>query len=443
MTLRDLRIANRDPHSLKAHERNARKHSKKQIEQIADSISSFGFNVPVLVDGDSRIIAGHGRVEAAKRLKLSAVPTILLDHLTEVERRAFLIADNQIALNATWDTDLLGVELADLGDLNFDLGSLGFSFAEIDQLIDQAKESDPCAQDLAAENAVPPVPVHAVTRKGDLFQLERHVLLCGDARSPKSYAAIMFDEPADLIFTDPPYNCPVNGHVCGLGKIQHREFAMAAGEMTDAEFTGFLTQSMSAASQVCKDGAIAYFCMDWRGMGPIMAAGLQAFTELKQLIVWNKKNGGMGSFYRSKHELVFVFKKGTAPHTNTFGLGDTGRYRTNVWDYAGMNSISAGRDEELGRHPTPKPVALIADAIRDCSLRGEIVLDPFAGSGSTLIAAHVTGRQARLIELDERYCDVIIERFQQFTGKLAVLMTSGQTFEDLAEERNAVRGDVA
>jgi DNA modification methylase len=437
MTKGKLKIVEREPGSLTPYERNARAHSKKQVRQIANSIARFGFNVPVLVDGRNRIIAGHGRVDAAKLLKLEQVPTILVDHLSDEERRAFIIADNKIALNASWDSELLGSELLDLSTLDIDVTLTGFSLAEIDLVIGQAEEGSTNTGYECGEDTIPQVDRSAITRRGDLFQLDRHCLLCGDARKPSDYTAVTFDEPVDLIFTDPPYNCPINGHVSGLGKVKHREFAMASGEMSDGEFVEFLSMTLGAASGVCRDGAIAFVCMDWRGMGAILTAGSHAFSELKQLCVWNKTNGGMGTFYRSKHELVFVFKKGTAPHTNTFGLGDTGRYRTNVWDYPGINSISATRSDELALHPTPKPVAMIADALRDCTRRGEVVLDPFAGSGSTLIAAQMTGRAARLIEYDPLYCDVIIRRFEQFTGRSAVLMTTGQSFEELAAERSA------
>jgi DNA modification methylase len=274
-----------------------------------------------------------------------------------------------------------------------------------------------------------------------LWQLGRHHLICGDAREPADYASVLFGDPVDMIFTDPPYNCPISGHVSGLGRTKHREFAMASGEMSEQEFTLFLESSLTAAAARCKDGAIAFVCMDWRGMGPLLAAGGKAFTEMKQLCVWSKSNAGMGTFYRSKHELVFVFKVGTAPHTNSFGLGDTGRYRTNVWDYPGISSMSVTRADELAMHPTVKPVALVADAIRDCSERGDVILDPFGGSGTTLIAAEKCGRTARLIEYDPVYCDTIIRRWEQLTGKDAVLMRSGQSFEAVSEARLGVGAD--
>jgi DNA modification methylase len=264
----------------------------------------------------------------------------------------------------------------------------------------------------------------------------RHRLLCGDTRSAADMERLMDGEHADLVFTDPPYNVAIDGNVCGLGSVRHREFAFASGEMSRDQFTRFLTDTLGNIAKVMRDGAIAFVCMDWRHMGELLAAGETVFTELKNLVVWNKTNGGMGAFYRSKHELVFVFKQGTAGHTNSFGLGETGRYRTNVWDYAGISSIGAARSEELAMHPTVKPVALICDAIRDCSRRGEIVLDGFGGSGSTLIAAEKTGRSARLFEYDPLYCDTIIRRWETYTGKRAELSDSGATFEDVADGRH-------
>lgn len=429
------RIVERDVASLKPYARNARTHSKKQIKQIAASIERFGFTNPILVSDEGTIIAGHGRVEAAKLLGMRHVPTLALSHLSETERRAYVLADNKLALNAGWDRDMLAIELQGLIDLDFDIDLTGFSLAEVDTILDEARDADPGAND-APEDAVPVVTGEPVSRLGDIWQLGRHRLLCGDAQSAADHAALLGQERADLLFTDPPYNVPIDGHVCGLGKVRHREFAFASGEMSRSAFTRFLADTLGNAAAMMRDGAIAFVCMDWRHMGELLEAGETVFTELKNLIVWNKTNGGMGSFYRSKHELIFVFKVGIEPHTNSFGLGDTGRYRTNVWDYAGISSMSADRGTELAMHPTVKPVALIADAIRDCSRRGEIVLDCFGGSGSTLIAAEKTGRLARLVEYDPLYCDTIVQRWERLTGKRAMLAATGRCFEDVAEERD-------
>lgn len=427
-------VIERSVGSLKPYARNARTHSKKQIKQIASSIERFGFVNPVLISDDGEIIAGHGRVEAAKQLGIETVPTLALSHLSEIERRAYVLADNKLALNAGWDREILAIELQGLVDLSFDVELTGFSLAEVDFVLDEAGEADPDAPD-AAEDSVPDVAGPAVSRMGDVWLLGRHKLVCGDARSTEDYARLLGNERVDMVFTDPPYNVAIDGNVCGLGSVKHREFAFASGEMSESQFTQFLEQSLGAMASVMRDGAIAFVCMDWRHMGELLTAGRTAFTELKNLVVWNKTNGGMGAFYRSKHELIFVFKQGTAPHTNSFGLGETGRYRTNVWDYAGISSISASRGDELAMHPTVKPVAMIADAIKDCSKRGEIILDGFGGSGSTLMAAEKTGRCARLIEYGPLYCDTIVRRWEAYTGKEAILAGGSESFEMTAESR--------
>lgn len=425
--------------ALKPYARNARKHSKKQVRQIAESIKRFGFTNPVLISDDHEIVAGHGRVMAAKELGLAAVPVVRLSHLNAEERRAYVLADNKLALNAGWDMETLALELQALIDLEFDATLTGFSLAEIDLTLDQAGSASADGDDNPADRVFEP-PTHPVSRAGDLWILGRHRLLCGDALELAHLQKVLGGERADLIFTDPPYNVPIDGHVCGLGTTRHREFAFAAGEMTRAEFTQFLTTALSNMAHVTKDGAIAFVCMDWRHMGELLEAGEAAFSELKNVCIWNKTNGGMGSFYRSKHELVFVFKRGDAPHTNTFGLGDTGRYRTNVWDYPGISSLGGSRAQELAMHPTVKPVALVADAIKDCSRRGEIILDAFGGSGTTLMAAETCGRLARLIEYDAVYCDTIIARWEAFTGKEARLgRPEGVAFEAVAAKRPAGR----
>ena len=437
-----LNVVERDIADLRPYARNARTHSKKQIKQIAGSIERFGFTNPVLVSGDLEIIAGHGRVEAAKLLGWRRVPTVALSHLNEDERRAYVLADNKLALNAGWDKEILAIELQALVDCDFDIEVTGFSLAEVDFALVDAREANPGAGD-APEDAVPEQEGDPVTRAGDIWQLGRHRLLCGDTRDSEAMKKLMDGESADLVFTDPPYNVEIDGNVCGLGSVKHREFAFASGEMSESQFTRFLAATLGNMSRVMRDGAIAFVCMDWRHMSELLTAGSEAFTELKNLVVWNKTNGGMGAFYRSKHELVFVFKQGTATHTNSFGLGETGRYRTNVWDYAGISSIGASRSEELAMHPTVKPVALIADAIMDCSKRGQIVLDGFGGSGSTLIAAEKTGRSARLIEYDPLYCDTIIRRWEAYTGKRAKLSGSGEYLEDIAETRHGMDLEVA
>jgi DNA modification methylase len=433
--MRNLQIEQTPINALTRQDRNARTHSKRQIRQIADSMKRFGFTNPILTDDSLQIIAGHGRFEAAKLLGMTAVPTIRLSHMSATEKRAYIIADNEIALKAGWDREILAIELQGLIDLGFEVELTGFEPAEIDLIIGDWRESsgEPASPDdqRAATPEGPPV-----SRLGDLWVLGAHRLLCGDARSSEGYKTLLGTDRADLVFTDPPYNVPIDGHVSGLGRIEHREFAMASGEMTEGEFTNFLTQVLRAAVDVSRDGALHYICMDWRHLYEVLSAGRSVYSSFINLCVWNKDNGGMGSFYRSKHELILCFKAGTKSHTNNVELGRHGRNRTNVWEYAGVNTFRAGRLDELAMHPTVKPVALIADAIKDASRRSNIVLDPFCGSGSTLIAAEKTGRRGHAIEIDPQYVDVAVRRWQRHSGKSARLDGSGATFEEIAEQRN-------
>lgn len=428
----DLTIEYRAPAELSAYARNARRHSRKQVKQIADSIRTFGFTNPILIDDDGMILAGHGRVEAAKLLGLGRLPCVKLSSMSPAQKRAYVLADNKIALNAGWDEQLLAEELKSLiaADLDFDVGVTGFAIAEIDVLVEglHPEEAGNPADDRLP--AIPDGP--AVSRPGDLWRLGPHRVLCGDALSPEACGRLLDGERAQMVFVDPPYNVNIVGHAGGNGKIQHREFAMASGEMTPAEFTGFLTTACANLAAHSCDGAIHFVCMDWRHMQEMLAAGLASYTELKNLCVWVKDNGGMGTFYRSRHELIFVFKSGDGPHVNTFELGQHGRYRTNIWQYRGVNTLKAGRMDELALHPTVKPVAMIVDAIKDVSARNGIVLDIFGGSGSTLIAAHRTGRRGYLLELDPIYVDRIVRRWQTFAGDDAVLDGSDETFADIA-----------
>ena len=440
MTDLPFKAAMRSIADLKPYRGNARIHSKKQIRQIANSIQRFGFNNPVLISETCEIVAGHGRVAAAQLLGWEKVPTLELAHLSAADLRAYVIADNKLALNAGWNQEMLATEFHALIDLGYDVTLTGFSVAEVDITLDAAEERSVVERPARAD-VVPQCPGPVVTQRGDTWILGRHKITCGDALEPADFASLMGEEVADIVFTDPPYNVPIAGHVSGMGRIQHREFPMASGEMSPDQFTQFLETTLRNTAAHVKDGAIAFVCMDWRHAGQLLAASTSIFTELKNICVWNKNNGGMGTFYRSKHEFVLVFKNGTAPHVNNFGLGDGGRYRTNVWDYPGVSSIGRARAEALEMHPTVKPVALVSDALRDCSKRGQIVLDPFAGSGTTLIAAETCGRIARVLELDPAYCDVTVQRYSKFSGKTAVLASTGESFEEvqdrLAKERNA------
>lgn len=427
--LKDLRVEERLIGTLKPNPANARTHTMRQIAQIAASIAEFGFTNPILIDQNDVIIAGHGRLEGAKTLGFDHVPTILIDYLTDEQKRAYIIADNKLALNAGWDPEILQIELQHLTamELDFDVEITGFESAEIAVLLDGGIASPENEEDTT------PTPVgNAVTEVRDMWILGDHRIICGDARDRETYRQLM-DEPARVMFADAPYNVKIDGHVCGLGSTKHREFAMASGEMSKTEFTSFLACIFSNAISVSVDGAIHFVCMDWRHVDEVLRAGT-GYSELKNLCVWNKDNAGMGSFYRSKHELVFVFKVGRAPHVNNIELGRHGRYRTNVWDYPGVNTGTNARRKDLELHPTVKPIALVADAIRDCSQRNDIVLDPFGGSGTTLIAAARTGRRARLIEIDPLYVDVTIRRWQELTGGTAVNATTSMKFDDKAAQ---------
>ena len=355
-------------------------------------------------------------------------------HLTEAEKRAYILADNKLAEKAGWDRQLLAIELQGLIELDFEIELTGFEMPEIDVILEDAAEATGIASgpdDVVPQYSSGP----AVTQTGDRWILGDHRLLCGDARDQAAYDRLLEGAKAEFVFTDPPYNVVVDGNICGLGRIRHREFAMGSGEMSEAEFTAFLQTVFDRLAENTIDGSIHDICMDWRHMPEMLAAGRKVYSELKNLCVWNKSNAGMGSFYRSKHELVFVWKSGTAAHINNFELGQHGRNRTNVWDYAGVNTMRAGRLEELAMHPTVKPVALVADAIKDCSRRGGLVLDPFCGSGTTLIAAERTGRKACALEIDPPYVDVAVRRWQTYTGKPALLAATGETFENIEEQR--------
>ncbi len=419
---------------LKPYANNPRTHSKKQIRQIADSIREFGWTNPVLVDAEGGVIAGHGRIAAAKLLGLADVPVLRLEHMSEAQKRAYIIADNKLAENAGWDTDLLKIELQGLLDLNidFDIELTGFETGEIDVLL--APETVPEPEPVPLPETDRP----AVSRPGDLWLIGRHRLLCGDALNPADWRALMDQDKAQMIFVDPPYNVPIAGHVSGLGAVKHREFAMASGEMSKVAFTEFLRGSFRNLAAFSSDGAIHFVCMDWRHMRDVLDAAEGIYSELKNLCIWAKTNAGMGSFYRSQHELVFVFKSGKAPHINNFGLGDKGRHRSNLWTYAGANTFRACRMDDLVAHPTVKPVDMVADAIMDCSERGGIVADAFAGSGTTLLAAARTGRNGLGMEIDPLYADLIVRRLQDATGETAIHADSFESFVAIEAQRGEV-----
>ena len=416
--------------TLKANLKNARTHSAKQTTQLANIIRRFGFLAPIVVDDQNRIAAGHNRWAAAKQLKMAEVPVIRAAFLSDADFQAFALADNRIAELAGWDEDILAAELKNLFEDGYDLDITGFSTADLDLTITEVDRKP------KAERVDLPDPAAtAVSRLGDLWHVGPHRLYCGDARKVESYEAVLGGEAAAMIFSDPPYGVPIDGHVSGLGAVRHREFQMMSGEQTPAELTAFFRAVFRLCVRFAQPGSIHYHCIDWRHVREMIDAGDGVYAELKQLVVWDKQSGGMGSFYRSQHEFILAFKAGRARHTNNFGLGAS-RYRTNIWSMPGANSFRKGRAQDLADHPTVKPTALVADAMLDCSNRGDLVLDPFSGSGTTLLAAHRTGRRGAAIEIDPLYVDTGIRRLTA-TSSLEARLADGRSFEQVRAARAA------
>jgi len=419
--------------SITPNSHNARTHSKKQIGQIADSIRKFGFTNPIIVDEKSIIIAGHGRHSAAKLLELTKVPVIRVSHLSQFEKRALMLADNKIAENAGWDVEILAAELEGLSialpELDFDLELTGFSTGEIDVLFgDHEVRSAEPAEIIKPVDDLPPISL-----RGYLWRLGKHLLLCGDSRNQAAVVYMFRDEFATMVVTDPPYNVKVKGHVGGRGKIKHEEFAFASGEMSDEEYQLFLNQTLGNTAGVCISGGLIYSFIDWRHIEVVLTCGRNLGLILKNICVWNKTTPGQGSFYRSAHELVVVFQKPGDKAINNVELGKYGRNRTNVWSYPGVNTFMTGNSDELTLHPTVKPIAMIAEAIKDASRRNDIVFDPFIGSGTTILAAEKVGRRCYGIEYEPKYVDTAIRRWQELTGKDAVLIA-----DNIGQDNDAV-----
>jgi DNA modification methylase len=420
--------------TLRPNPRNARTHSKKQLRLIAESIRAFGFINPVIVDSDNTVLAGHGRLEAARLAGLTHVPVIRFDHLTPAQKRAYLIADNKIAEKAGWDFELLAPELGELIDLlpteGLDVCLTGFEPAEIDLLFaDRAPGPDP-------EDVVPPLPRKAATRPGDLWRLGKNWLLCADARKAENFDRLMNGVAAAANFTDPPYNLRVRA-IGSRGRFRHSEFAFGSGEMHPAQYRRFLRETLGNGVQVSAQGAVHYVCIDWRHIADLIEVGRELYGDILNVVVWAKTNSGQGSFYRSQHELIAVFRVGAGPYRNNVELGRFGRNRSNVWTYPGVNTFSRERMEALATHPTIKPVALVADALLDCTAKGEAVLDQFVGSGTTILAAEKVGRIAYAMEFEPKYVDAAIGRWQQMTKLEATLADDGRTFEEIAAARGA------
>lgn len=424
-----LAVSYISPEEVKPYQNNPKKHSEKQITQIINSIKEFKFNNPILIDENNVLIAGHGRLLASKHLQIKEIPAIRLTHLTESQKKAYRIADNKLTENGAWDRDLLKIEFEEIQKLNLDLNLdiTGFDNQEIDLLFNPPPPAD------NKLNKIPYIPEKEILSKaGDIWQLGSHRIICGDALERITFERLLQDKHAAMVFTDPPYNVKINGHVCGNGAIKHKEFAMASGEMGSNEFTEFLSANFKLLKEFSKNGSLHLICMDWRHVEEISRAGY-VYDEFKNICVWNKTNAGMGSLYRSKHEFIFVYKNGEQKHINNIELGSKGRYRTNVWDYAGVNTFK--NTNLLKLHPTVKPVELIWDAILDVSKRGDIVLDSFLGSGSTLIACEKAHRLCYGIELEPLYIDTTIRRWQELTGKDAIREGDGKIYKELLAEK--------
>ena len=410
-----------------------RRHSRDQLERLMRSIEAFGIPAPIIVDAENVVIDGHLVLKAAKKLGLEQVPAARLDELSNEQARTLRIALNRITEMAAWDEELLALELSDLGSLDSDLGLTGFSTSEIDGLLLSPAQPD--------EQVPVPASGPPVTRLGDIWSIGGHVIACGDARDLSVISAI-FPEKAQMVFTDPPYNVAIDGNVAGIQQSRYREFEMAAGEMSPAQYREFLDETMTSTLSWVAPGAIIYMCIDWRHLQVVLGVGAARGLELKNMCVWAKPNFGMGSFYRSQTEHVVVFKVPGADHIRNFGPGTKGRNRSNLWSYAGVNGFSKGRAEALAMHPTVKPIAMITDAIRDCSKRGGIILDPFAGSGNVLLAAHRIGRIGRGVEIDPAYVDLIVTRLQAETGEEAC-REDGTTFAEASAAVNGARAETA
>ena len=413
-----------------------RQHPKSQIRALTKSVETFGQVLPILIDTDNRIISGHALWEVAKKLGLAEVMVIRVCHLSEPQIKALMLALNRIGDLSKWDEAALRTILLDLSaiDLDFDIEATGFTEIEIELMVHDL--------DVGGAGSEGPILVGdgpVITQSGDVWQLGAHRLICGNTLEEETWACLMGEEHAALVVTDPPYNVPIDGHVSGLGGYRHREFAMAAGEMSEAEFICFLATAMGHAHKWSRPGSVHTWAMDWRHAGEIISAGKAVYERFLNMAVWAKNQPGMGSFYRSQHELFFIFAKGGAPSKNNVQLGRFGRSRSNVWNYPSAASMARTAEEgnPLAMHPTVKPLALIADILLDASARGDVVIDPFAGSGTTLIAAEKLGRVARCIEMDPAYCDTIIRRWQHWTGETAVRVADGMTFAALEAEAGA------
>lgn len=430
--LPNLKIEIRSISSLKPGKNRTRKTTPKQLELILQSIKRSGFIGGILVK-DDRIVDGHTRFEAVKALGLQQIPCIEVGHLSEEQTRFLALTMNRTGETGEWCTDGLRIEILELEAYNFDLSNIGFSLPELDLI-----KLDPTPHEAAGLlDSIPDFSLTTVTRLDDCWQLGEHRLICGDARDFETYKRLLKSELAACVFSDPPYNCKIAGNVSGLGKVKHGEFAMASGELSDPEFGKFLSDYLTCAMNACAERSVIFSFMNWREY-PLLTTSA-ATVGLKQIaaVVWDKGSGGMGSPYRSTYELIAVFCTGKNPAINNIELGKHGRDRANVWHFAGANKPGSSAAKALHDHPTPKPVELVVNAILDFTKPGDIVLDPFMGSGTTIVACMESQRIARGIELDPKYVDVALRRWSALTGDQPVLSATGETFDAVAKRRSA------
>ena len=415
--------------TLKPYPGELRTHNRQQRRKAEKLLRKYGQVVPVIIDESNTIIDGHLVWAIMRELGYDEIAAVVVTGRTDPELRALRLALNRLPQDAGWDNDKLRKELQDLLNLSFDLELTAFSAVEIDYHLD--------VSETASEPEIPAPQSVAVSLAGDTWAMGNHRIVCGDARDAGLISVLLGGTRAAMAFVDPPYNVKIDGHVSGNGATKHREFAMASGEMSEAEFTVFLTVLLQVLVVGLVANAVIFVCMDWKHLAELLAAARKAGLQLLNICVWTKPTPGLGNFYRSQHELVVVLKAGDGEIRNNMALSGKRRNRSNVWPYRGMNSFGDGRDELVKLHPTVKPVALVADAVRDVSLRGEAVIDTFLGSGTTLMAAEETGRVCFGVEIDAVYVDVAVRRWQQTTRKDAVLLETGETFLEVAERRAA------
>lgn len=422
-----------DINSIRPSTKHPRQCTQRQTESASLLISSAGIMLPIIVDKNGEIIIGEEWFHSYKSLRIEKVPIIRANNLSASQLSMLKIGFYKIIDLGHFDEKKLADEVKILCDtiFEFNLQIIGFDPAEEDSIISKCDliEDMHIVDEGNDESELPEID-ERISKLGDEWQLGEHILFHGDSTSENSYKNLLGENEVDCVITDPPYNVKSN-KIGGKGKKKHPDFIQGSGEFSEGEFVEFLCSFLRHCITSLKDGGLLYSYMDWRNIYALEIAARKSNLKLMNFCVWNKNNGGMGSMYRSKHELVPVYKKGTKPHCNNIQLGKHGRYRTNVWDYAGVNSFKSDRMAELDMHPTVKPVDMIADIIRDCTKRNHIVLDPFCGSGTILIACEMTNRKARAIELDGQYVDTAIRRWEKYTGKKAILVSTGQVFQDV------------